>query len=104
MLFWTSADLENKLLDFRTYYFNHHRTHHSQEGRTPDMPVSPPAANLRSFRGQPHCRGLYRTPVAAWVFKDVRCLRYAGLRGQKLRNESFALEFFSSSSQRVSWI
>src|ERR1700685_2897421 len=28
MLFWTSADLENKLLDFRTY-FNHHRTHHS---------------------------------------------------------------------------
>jgi hypothetical protein len=33
MLFWTSADLENKLLDFRTY-FNHHRTHHSREGRT----------------------------------------------------------------------
>jgi hypothetical protein len=31
MLFWTSADLENKLLDFRTY-FNHHRTHHSREG------------------------------------------------------------------------
>src|SRR5450755_771556 len=46
MLFWTSADLENKLLDFRTY-FNHHRTHHSREGRTPHMPVSPPVANLR---------------------------------------------------------
>ena len=25
-LFWTTADLENKLLDFRTY-FNNHRTH-----------------------------------------------------------------------------
>ena len=64
MLFWTSADLESKLLDFRTY-FNHHRTHHSREGRTPDMPVSPPVANLRSFRWQPHCRGLYQTPMAA---------------------------------------
>ena len=60
MLFWTSADLENKLLDFRTY-FNHHRPHHSREGRTPDMPVSPPVAKLRSFRWQPHCRGLYQT-------------------------------------------
>src|SRR5207249_7482003 len=28
MLFWTAADLENKLLDFRTY-FNSHRTHTS---------------------------------------------------------------------------
>ena len=64
MLFWTSADLENKRLDFRTY-FNHHRTHHSREGRTPDMPVSPPAANLRSFRWQPHGRGLYQTAMAA---------------------------------------
>ena len=37
MLFWTTVDLENKLLDFRTY-FNHHRTHTSWEGRTPDPP------------------------------------------------------------------
>jgi len=35
MLFWTTADLENKLLDFRTY-FNNHRTHTSLEGRTPE--------------------------------------------------------------------
>jgi hypothetical protein len=63
-LFWTSADLENKLLDFRTYY-NHHRTHHSREGRTPDTPASPPVANLGSFRWQVHCRGLCQTPVAA---------------------------------------
>jgi transposase InsO family protein len=64
MLFWTTADLENKLLDFRTY-FNNHRTHTSLEGRTPDTPVSRPIANLRSFQWQPHCRALYQTPVAA---------------------------------------
>jgi dihydroflavonol-4-reductase len=29
------------------------------------LPVSPPVANLRSFRWQPHCRGLYQTPMAA---------------------------------------
>jgi putative transposase len=63
-LFWTCADLENKLLDFKTYY-NHHRTHQSREGRTPDTPPSRPVANLPSFRWQPHCRGLYQTPVAA---------------------------------------
>jgi putative transposase len=64
MVFWTSADLENKLLDFRTYY-NHHRTHHSREGRTPETPAPQPVANLRSFRWQAHCRALYQTPVAA---------------------------------------
>jgi transposase InsO family protein len=63
MLFWTTADLENKLLDFRTY-FNNHRTHTSREGRTPDTPASRPIANPRSFRWQPHCRTLYQTPVA----------------------------------------
>jgi putative transposase len=64
ILFWTTADLENKLLDFRTY-FNSHRTHTSLEGRTPDTPVSRPIANPRSFRWQPHCRALYQTPAAA---------------------------------------
>jgi len=64
LLFWTTGDLENKLLDFRTY-FNNHRTHTSREGRTPVTPVSRPIANLRSFRWQPHCRSLYQTPMAA---------------------------------------
>src|SRR5271169_3718455 len=63
-LFWTTADLENKLLDFRTY-FNNHRTHSSREGQTPDTPLSRPIANLHSFQWQPHCRALYQTPVAA---------------------------------------
>jgi hypothetical protein len=60
LLFRTTADLENKLLDFRTY-FNNHRTHTSLEERTPEIPASRPAANLRSFRWQPHCRALYQT-------------------------------------------
>ena len=47
-LFWTTADLDNKLLDFRTY-FNNHRTHNSLEGRTPHT-LSRPVANLQSFR------------------------------------------------------
>src|SRR5437764_5641122 len=64
LLFWTTGDLENKLLDFRSY-FNNHRTHTSREGQTPDTPVSRPVANLRSFQWQPHCRALYQTPVAA---------------------------------------
>ncbi|PYT91937.1 MAG: hypothetical protein DMG41_00790 [Acidobacteria bacterium] len=62
--FRTTADLENKLLDFRTY-FNNHRTHTSLKGRTPDTPASRRGANLHSFRWQPHCRALYQTPVAA---------------------------------------
>jgi hypothetical protein len=70
LLFWTTADLENKLRDFRTY-FNNYRTHTSREGRTPDTPVSRPIANLRSFRWQPHRRGLYQTPHG--------CLTYQGL-------------------------
>jgi len=41
------------------------RTHTSREGRTPDTPASRPAANLSSFRWQPHCRSLYQTPMAA---------------------------------------
>ena len=63
-LFWTTSDLENKLLDFRNYY-NHYHSHHSREGQTPDTRASQPVANLRSFRWQPHCRGLYQTPMAA---------------------------------------
>jgi transposase InsO family protein len=64
LLFWTTADLEKKLLDFRAY-FNNHRAHTSREGRTPDTPMSQPIANLRSIRWQPHCRSLFQTPMAA---------------------------------------
>jgi putative transposase len=65
-LFWTTVDLENKLLEFRDY-FNIHRTHHSLEGRTPDQDTREPrpVANLKSYRWQRHCRGLYQTAIAA---------------------------------------
>ena len=65
-LFWTTADLENKLLDFRTY-FNTHRSHTGLEGRTPDQdtPMPRTVARLQSYRWQLHCRGLYHTPMAA---------------------------------------
>src|SRR5260370_15432269 len=43
-LFWTTVDLENKLLDFRTY-FNTYPTHTSREGPTPDPPPPRPTPN-----------------------------------------------------------
>jgi putative transposase len=65
-LFWTSADLENKLLEFRDSY-NGFRSHNSLRGRTPDQEprVSRPLGDLRAYRWQSHCRGLYQTPEAA---------------------------------------
>jgi transposase InsO family protein len=39
-LFWTTADLESKLLDFKTY-FNHQRTHSARAGRPPDDVPTP---------------------------------------------------------------
>jgi len=64
--FWTTVDLENKLLEFQEY-FNRHRTHSSLQGQTPAQDRSAPEqlANLRSYRWQSHCRGLYQTPIAA---------------------------------------
>jgi putative transposase len=65
-LFWTTADLENNLLDFKHFY-NGHRAHAGLEGRTPEPSIdglrSP--ASFRSYRWQKHCRGLYQTPIAA---------------------------------------
>ena len=65
-LFWTTADLEMKLLDFQRYY-NGHRTHAGLGGRTPDSNSGPGRAlgSVSSYRWQVHCRGLYQTPIAA---------------------------------------
>ena len=65
-LFWTAADLEMKLLDFQLYY-NGHRTHAGLNGRTPEpsTDTSCARASVSSYRWQPHCRGLYQTPIAA---------------------------------------
>jgi hypothetical protein len=63
-LFWTTADLESKLLDFKIY-FNHHRTHSARAGRPPEDAPTRSVANLQSYRWESHCRGLYQTPIAA---------------------------------------
>jgi putative transposase len=65
-LFWTAADLEQKLFEFQRYY-NDYRAHAAREGRQPGaIPNGGGArANLCSYRWQPHCRGLYHTPMAA---------------------------------------
>src|SRR5262245_60658391 len=63
-LFWTTADLELKLLDFQRYY-NRHRTHAGLTGRTPDSDPGRARASVSSYRWQVHCRGLYQTPIAA---------------------------------------
>jgi putative transposase len=65
-LFWTTADLENKLLDFQAY-FNEHRVHTGRYGQTPDQDtrLPRPVADLHSYGWQRHCRGLYHTPMAA---------------------------------------
>jgi hypothetical protein len=66
ILFWTAADLEMKLLDFQRYY-NGHRTHAGLDGRTPEPRVvaGGARASFSVYRWQPHCRGLYHTPMAA---------------------------------------
>jgi transposase InsO family protein len=65
-LFWTAADLERKLFEFQCYY-NGYRVHAGLDGQppasTPDEGRS--CASLNSYRWQPHCRGLYHTPIAA---------------------------------------
>ena len=66
MLFWTTADLETKLLDFQ-HYFNGHRTHAGLEGRLPEPAVAETSTPIAfaSYQWRSHCRGLYQTPIAA---------------------------------------
>ena len=65
-LFWTATDLEMKLLEFQRYY-NGYRAHAGLDGSAPESIPDEGGvrAKLRSYRWQPHCRGLYHTPMAA---------------------------------------
>jgi putative transposase len=64
-LFWTAADLESKLSEFRDYY-NLHRSHAGLAGKTPEEPPEVNVcATLKSYRWRGHCRGLFHTPIAA---------------------------------------
>lgn len=66
LLFWSGADLEQKLVEFQEYY-NAHRTHAGRAGRppAPSPDTTGARASLWAYRWQPHCRGLYHTPRAA---------------------------------------
>src|SRR6202790_2992360 len=67
-LFWTTVDLETKLIDFQQYY-NEHRTHGGLEGRLPELGVeSASPVALASYRWRRHCRGLYQTPMAGLLW------------------------------------
>jgi transposase-like protein len=59
-LFWTTADLESKLLDFKDYY-NGHRAHAGLDGRTPEpgIEVRPPLS-FHAYGWQKH--GYIRHP------------------------------------------
>jgi putative transposase len=64
-LFWTTADLEKKLGDFKGYY-NGCRTHSVLAGRVPSSPTGPSTqAKLGFHQWRRHCGGLYQTPMAA---------------------------------------
>jgi transposase InsO family protein len=63
-LFWTAADLEEKLRAFQDY-FNKHRVHSGLKGQLPDPEDTGAPLSFASYRWQKHCRGLYQTPIAA---------------------------------------
>jgi transposase InsO family protein len=63
-LFWTAADLGQKLRLFQDY-FNRQRVHSGLGGRLPDSEETPTPLSFGSYRWQQHCRGLYQTPIAA---------------------------------------
>jgi putative transposase len=63
-LFWTAADLEDKLGAFQCY-FNRVRVHSGLEGRLPDPDEGKTTLDFAAYRWHQHCRGLYQTPIAA---------------------------------------
>ena len=55
--FWTSRDLERKLLSFKDFY-NYQRSHHALDGFTPSAKSArrrPKVADLNKFRWHSHC-------------------------------------------------
>lgn len=67
VFFWHAGDLQRKLDDFRDYY-NKCRVHRSLSGWTPAQQAGaavPPISSLACYAWQPHCRGLFQTPVLA---------------------------------------
>jgi len=63
-LFWTAADLENKLCDYQCYY-NQHRTHSGRDGATPVEFADRKIIDINEYRWEKYCRGLFELPIAA---------------------------------------
>src|SRR5262249_38439795 len=63
-LFWTAADLEQKLRLFQDY-FNRQGVHSGLGGRPPEPGEAKVPLDFASSRWQQHCHGLYQTPIAA---------------------------------------
>jgi hypothetical protein len=63
-LFWTAADLANRLKLFQDY-FNRQQVHSDLGGRLPEPGERTVPLNFASYQWQQHCRGLYETPIAA---------------------------------------
>lgn len=69
VLFWSEVDLELKLKEFIAYY-NESRVHYAfDDGRRPaemlaEQLLSSPI-NISKVAWRSHCRGLFRTPIAA---------------------------------------
>ena len=69
ILFWNAQDLERKLADFRQYH-NRDRVHQSPGGHTPAVVGGDPLplrAKLSHYSWASHCKGLFRTQVAACI-------------------------------------
>ena len=63
-LFWTAADLANKLRTYQAYY-DEHRCHSGRDGATPADSKPGNVIDLRNYRLEKHCRGRFQLPVAA---------------------------------------
>jgi putative transposase len=67
LFFWNAADLTRKL-DAFVSYCNAHRVQRSIAGTTPAQLAGAPssaAAALNGYAWRAHCRGLFKTPIAA---------------------------------------
>ena len=62
--FWTATNLENKLHAYQRY-FNQHRCHTSRNGATPGDTMYSNVIDIKDYRWNKHCRGLFELPVAA---------------------------------------
>jgi len=65
--FWNSLDLQRKLDEFKDYY-NQHRTHTALSGLSPAEYIGVrkcAGANIRHYRWQSQCRGMFQIPIPA---------------------------------------